>query len=154
MNIRPYKKGDESQIVWLINNTWKTAYSHIFPSEVFEERERNINERISVFGENLEKFERICFVAEENSKIVGVLVGILISFTLNLKFNFKVNDCIFRRFCLFFSIGLLGLLLSTGIIALGEKLNWDIFITKIISIFVVAILQFILNKFISFKRNK
>ena len=77
MNIRPYKKGDESQIVWLINNTWKTAYSHIFPSEVFEERERNINERISVFGENLEKFERICFVAEENSKIVGVLVGIL-----------------------------------------------------------------------------
>ena len=77
MNIRPYKKGDENQIVWLINNTWKTAYSHIFSSEVFEERERNINERISVFGENIEKFERICFVAEENSKIVGVLVGIL-----------------------------------------------------------------------------
>ena len=77
MNIRPYKKGDESQIVWLINNTWKTAYSHIFPSEVFEERERTIDERISLFGKNLEKFKRICFVAEENSKIIGVLVGIL-----------------------------------------------------------------------------
>lgn len=77
MNIRPYKKGDESQIVWLINNTWKSAYSHIFPSEVFAERERTIDERISLFGKNLEKFGRICFVAEEESKIVGVLVGIL-----------------------------------------------------------------------------
>ena len=35
MNIRPYKKGDESQILWLINDTWKSAYSHIFPSAVF-----------------------------------------------------------------------------------------------------------------------
>ena len=75
MNIRPYKKGDESQIVKLINDTWKSAYSHIFPSEIFDERERTIDERIKRFEENQEK-GNICFVAEEDSKIVGVLVGI------------------------------------------------------------------------------
>ena len=77
MKIRPYKKGDESQILWLINNTWKTAYSHIFPSEVFAERESTIDDRIRAFNEKLTKNNQICFVAEENSKIVGVLVGIL-----------------------------------------------------------------------------
>ena len=77
MNIRPYKKGDESQILWLINNTWKTAYSHIFPSEVFEMREKTIDERIKNFDEKLTKNNQICFVAEEDSKIVGGLVGIL-----------------------------------------------------------------------------
>ena len=40
------------------------------------------------------------------------------------------------------------------IIALGEKLNWDIFITKIGSIFIVAMVQFILNKLVSFKTKK
>ena len=77
MNIRPYKKGDESQILWLINNTWKIAYSHIFPSEVFKMRDEGIGERIKNFHEKLTKNNQICFVAEEDLKIVGVLVGIL-----------------------------------------------------------------------------
>ena len=59
-----------------------------------------------------------------------------------------------KRFLSFFTVGLLGLLLSTVIIALGEKLNWDIFITKIGSIFIVAMVQFILNKLVSFKTKK
>ena len=61
MNIRPYKKGDESQIVRLINDTWRNAYSHIFPSEVFDERERTIDERIKRFADNKAK-GNICFV--------------------------------------------------------------------------------------------
>ena len=88
------------------------------------------------------------------ANIFSVVLGILISFILNLNFNFKVKDKIFIRFLSFFTIGLLGLLLSTVIIALGEKLNWDIFITKIGSIFIVAMVQFILNKLISFKTKK
>lgn len=88
------------------------------------------------------------------ANIFSVVLGIVISFILNLNFNFKVKDKIFVRFLSFFTIGLLGLLLSTIIIALGEKLNWDIFITKIGSIFVVALVQFILNKLISFKTKK
>ena len=88
------------------------------------------------------------------ANIFSVLVGILISFFLNLNFNFKVKDRVFVRFLSFFAVGVLGLLLSTGIIALGEKLDWDIFITKIESIFIVAMVQFILNKLISFRTKK
>lgn len=88
------------------------------------------------------------------ANIFSVVLGILISFILNLNFNFKVKDKIFIRFLSFFTVGLLGLLLSTVIIALGEKLNWDIFITKIGSIFIVAMVQFILNKLVSFKTKK
>lgn len=88
------------------------------------------------------------------ANIYSVILGILISFFLNLNFNFKVKDKVLFRFCSFFAVGLFGLLLSTGIITLGEKAHWDIFITKIGSIFVVAAVQFILNKLISFKTNK
>ena len=51
MVIRPYKKGDESQIVWLINNTWRSAYADIFPSEVFDERDRTADARIADFAD-------------------------------------------------------------------------------------------------------
>lgn len=88
------------------------------------------------------------------ANIFSVILGILISFFFNLNFNFKVRDKVLFRFCSFFAIGLFGLLLSTGIIMLGEKAHWDIFITKIGSIFIVATVQFILNKLISFRTNK
>ena len=78
------------------------------------------------------------------ANIFSVLVGILISFFLNLNFNFKVKDRVFVRFLSFFTV----------IIALGEKLYWNIFITKIGSIFIVAMVQFILNKLISFRTKK
>ena len=75
MNIRPYKKGDESQIVWLINNTWRSAYADIFPSEVFDERDRTADARIADFDDKLKRNNRICYVADDNQKIVGVLIG-------------------------------------------------------------------------------
>ncbi len=87
------------------------------------------------------------------ANVFSVILGILISFILNLNFNFKIKNKIIIRFFSFLVVGLFGLLLSTMIIALGEKSNWNIFITKIISIFIVAIVQFILNKFISFKNK-
>ena len=73
--IRKYKKGDESQIVWLINNTWRSAYCDIFPSEVFDERDKTADARIADFEDKIERNNRICFVAEKNEKIVGVLIG-------------------------------------------------------------------------------
>lgn len=75
MVIRPYKKGDESQIVWLINNTWRSAYADIFPSEVFDERDKIAVDRIADFDGKLKRNNRICFVAEENEKIVGVAIA-------------------------------------------------------------------------------
>lgn len=88
------------------------------------------------------------------ANIFSVIVGICISFTLNLFFNFKTKDHIARRFASFFMIGMFGLLLSEGILALGEHQSWNMLLTKIASVVIVAIVQYILNKFISFRKTK
>lgn len=85
MLIRKYKTGDSKQIVWLINNTWRTAYSHIFSAEVFEERDKNASRKIEKFDDDLLINNSICFVAEEDNSIVGVLIG-------NLKSNIELFD--------------------------------------------------------------
>lgn len=83
---------------------------------------------------------------------LSVVVGIFISFVLNMNFNFKTKDKVLRRFISFFAVGMFGLVMSTGIIALGEHFDWNILVTKICTIFIVAIVQYVLNKFISFKK--
>ena len=88
------------------------------------------------------------------ANIISVPVGICISFTLNLFFNFKTMDHIFRRFVSFFAVGMFGLLLSEGILVLGELNSWNILLTKIASVVIVAIVQYLLNKFISFRKTK
>ena len=75
MNIRPYIKGDEEQIVRLINNTWRSAYDGIFPSEVFDARDKSAEHRISGFEDKLKNNDRFCFVAEEGLKIAGVMIA-------------------------------------------------------------------------------
>lgn len=86
---------------------------------------------------------------------LSVLVGIVTSFTLNRTLNFKVTDKVVARFSLFFSAGLLGLFLSNIIMWIGvERFCLSENITKIISIFVVALIQFVFNKSITFKESR
>lgn len=83
-----------------------------------------------------------------------VLIGISLSFILNRKYNFKVRDHIVKRFIIFFSVGLVGLLVSSIILYFFvEYLFINIFLSKFLSIFLVVALQFILNKFVTFKNN-
>lgn len=90
-----------------------------------------------------------------NANCLSVLFGILTSFSLNRNFNFKVTDKIAARFGLFFTCGILGLLLSNAILWLGvEQYHFSETITKIASIFIVAFIQFLFNKFITFKQVK
>lgn len=85
------------------------------------------------------------------TNIVSVSVGITISFFLNRRFTFKVKDHTAKRYVMFFAIGMAGLLLSEGIIIIGTIVKLDVMIAKLLSIFIVAAFQFILNKFISFR---
>ena len=86
---------------------------------------------------------------------ISVLIGILTSFSLNRTFNFKVKDKIVVRFSLFFTCGMLGLFLINAILWLGiDNYHFSEIGTKIVSIFIVALLQFIFNKFITFKQTK
>lgn len=83
---------------------------------------------------------------------ISILAGISTSFLLNRKYNFKVKDHTIRRFAIFLSVGLLGLLLSNVILYICISLiGINELLSKFLSIILVVFLQFILNKFITFK---
>ena len=80
MEIRYRQICKEDGYEWytLINRVWCVAYDHIFPEEVFDERDKTINDKVRDFTE--EKFlgeRKIAYVAECNGKIVGVMFGTL-----------------------------------------------------------------------------
>lgn len=88
------------------------------------------------------------------ANIFSVTIGITNNFFLNAYFNFKVKDKLLNRFFKFYSIGLIGLGISAGILyVLIEMFNFQELASKAIVIVVVSILQFNLNKYITFKET-
>ena len=86
---------------------------------------------------------------------ISVIIGITTSFILNRKYNFKVKDKVAKRFAIFFTVGLCGMLLSNIILWIGiDKLNCDKTITKLASIFIVVFFQFLMNKYVTFRVKK
>ena len=83
---------------------------------------------------------------------ISVLVGISVSFLMNRNYNFKVRDHVGRRFATFLAVGLFGLLLSNLILYLCIDI-WGMhkIIAKILSIVLVVGVQFIINKYVTFK---
>jgi len=86
------------------------------------------------------------------ANVVSVNVGIGLSFILNRRFNFKVADKTFRRLVLFYAVGVTGLAMSSGILALGDRLAFDSLYVKMFSVLVVSLFQFALNKFATFRK--
>lgn len=87
------------------------------------------------------------------ANVISVHAGIICSFLLNRQYNFKVKDRPAQRFTYFYLIGLSGLGLSELLIyLLAKRLGWDYLLTKLLTVVVVALFQFILNKFITFRK--
>jgi len=83
-----------------------------------------------------------------------VLIGIILSFTLNRKYNFKTTDYVFKRFTVFFSIGFGGMIVSSLFLYFFIELFYlDMFLSKFLSIILVVAIQFLLNKFVTFKKK-
>lgn len=82
----------------------------------------------------------------------SVFIGIVTSFFLNRKYNFKVEDQVLKRFLIFLSVGLCGLVLSNIILYVCiDKLFMHKIISKVVAIMLVVFFQFLANKFITFK---
>ena len=88
------------------------------------------------------------------ANIISVHCGIICSFLLNRQYNFKVKDKPVQRFSIFYLVGLSGLVLSEVLLfLLGEKMGWNYLLAKLLTVFVVALYQFALNKLITFKKT-
>ncbi len=89
------------------------------------------------------------------ANVIGISAGILSSFTLNRIFTFRVKSHSLRRFLIFIMVGLFGMGISSGmLILLIEFLHTNELIAKVISIIFVGVMQFLMNKFITFKDNE
>lgn len=89
------------------------------------------------------------------ANVISCSTGILCSFLLNRKYNFKVTDHTLRRMMIFFSVGIFGMFLSSVILHFCiDDLHWGELVSKLTSIVIVVIIQFFLNKYISFREDK
>lgn len=88
------------------------------------------------------------------SNFISVSIGITMSFFLNRRFTFKVSDHAARRYAMFFAVGMCGLALSEGMLVLAASIGMEAIVMKVISIFVVAAFQFVLNKLVSFRPDR
>ncbi len=89
------------------------------------------------------------------ANLISTHVGIFTSFLLNRSYNFKVKDKTPQRFLSFYIVGLTGLGLSSIMLWLMvDKMQWNELVCKLITIVVVALFQYILNKYITFKQKK
>ena len=86
------------------------------------------------------------------ANFIGINIGIFCSFMLNTYCNFKKTDKIVRRGLKFLSIGYCGLVLSMVILYIGtQQYNCYEINVKLFSIIIVAIFQFLLNKFVTYR---
>jgi len=86
------------------------------------------------------------------SNVISVSFGLTNNFILNRKYNFKVYNKPVHRFLSFYLIGFVGIAISTLLIHLfTETFVIPILISKIIAVMIVVILQYIANRFITFK---
>ncbi|MGM0613691.1 MAG: GtrA family protein [Bacteroidota bacterium] len=89
----------------------------------------------------------------QTSNVISVLCGIVNSFMLNSHFNFKTKDNLGKRFLYFLSIGMLGLLISAGGLYIGvDLLSMKELWAKLVLIPTVALIQFLLNKYYTFRK--
>lgn len=88
------------------------------------------------------------------ANVISIHAGIFTSFVLNRSINFKVKDKTAVRFVSFYSVGLAGLGISELMLYLMVTIGGlNEVLCKLLSIVVVALVQFVLNKYITFKTN-
>jgi putative flippase GtrA len=83
---------------------------------------------------------------------ISVHTGIAMSFILNRKYNFKKTDRVLFRTISFYLTGLFGLALSQGLLWLGGIFLFPVVMVKFMSIFIVAVVQFVINKLVTFNK--
>ena len=76
LKIRKVKPEDAKNWFILINKVWRDAYHHIFPKEVFIEKDNQVDEKVKTFSDNIKNDNKnIAYVAEYNNEIIGIMCG-------------------------------------------------------------------------------
>jgi putative flippase GtrA len=85
---------------------------------------------------------------------VGYASGTALSFTLNALFNFKTRDWLPLRLLSFFGVAFLGWAASAGVLYVTiNVLGWNKYVAKLATMVVAVLLQYNLNRLISFRTS-
>lgn len=88
------------------------------------------------------------------ANFLSVSFGIVNNFFWNYFFNFKAKDRMLTRLGCFYAVGMFGCALSAGCLwLLIDMIGLCSLISKLATIFLVTVVQFCLNKYITFKRG-
>ena len=83
LQIRKVKPEDARDWFVLGNKVWRDAYSHIFPEEVFIEKDNQVEEKTKTFTDKMKNDDKnIAYVAEYNGEIIGIMRG-----SINSSYN-------------------------------------------------------------------
>jgi len=86
------------------------------------------------------------------SHVISSLLAIINNFILNSYFTFKVTDKKIKRFMTFMGVAAVGLVVSTTLMTIFVgKFGLDEMVAKAFSLAIVVAIQFIINKFFTFK---
>lgn len=74
--IRKVNENDGYDWMKLVNSVWRASYKHIFPEEVFQEKDNNIDKKVATFTERIRNDnQNIAYVAEAKGRIIGIMCG-------------------------------------------------------------------------------
>jgi len=89
------------------------------------------------------------------SNIISSSLAVIHNFLMNSFFTFKVKDKFLRRFVSFYLIALVGMALSSGfLVVMIDGLKMDSMLAKMVSVLVVAVIQYFLNKRLTFGKKR
>ena len=91
----------------------------------------------------------------EIANIISSTCGIINNFLWNSYTNFKVHDRMILRFISYFIVGQITTVFTTvSLFIFGTKLGYPHLIVKIVATFVATLIQFVINKVVTFRKAK
>ena len=90
----------------------------------------------------------------EIANMISSTCGIINNFFCNSYTNFKVHNRMFLRFVSYFLVGQITIVFTTiSLFIFATKLGFPHLIVKVIATIVATLIQFVLNKFVTFRKN-
>jgi putative flippase GtrA len=94
-------------------------------------------------------------LAVQPANAIGYASGTLLTFILNARYNFKTSDKTALRLASFFSVAFLGWCVSAALLhLLVDKMAINKILALFPTIFLVVLLQYNLNRLVSFRKNR
>ena len=87
--------------------------------------------------------------------LISMFTGVTTNFILNYHFNFKAGSKFFKRYFSFLTIGGAGsLIVALLVLIFVQIIGWNAILVKIGATMFATVIQYFLNRYISFRRYR